>query len=318
MGLTTAVVVCAHTMDRLELTLKCVRSVEAGLLAPSELVIVVDNNLVLEKALRKGTENTLAVVISSSGRGAADARSTAIRHCTSDLVAFIDDDAWAERTWLRELSAAFGSASVVGAGGLVLPEWGAQASQLPEELLWVVGSTYKGHPKGRVPITRPIGANMIARREALVQVGGFPSDFGPRDGVKSSSNEELALFTHIRNYYGPGSVLHVPSAVVHHFVPAERTTWGYLFSRSWAEGTSKGYARQRFGRGVMSHDSSYVLGTLLPGVMAYLISASRAGHDRAIRHAGMCLASLGITATGYSWQLAFGRTRNPPNDRAPS
>jgi len=222
-------------------------------------------------------------------------------------VAFIDDDAWAAPTWLEELKSAFNSAKVVGAGGLVLPEWDIRASRIPDELLWVVGSTYKGHPEGQVHITRPIGANMIARRDALVEVGGFPSDFGPREGVKSSSNEELALFTRLRERFGPESILYVPTAVVHHFVPAERSTWRYLIGRSWAEGTSKAHARQRFGRGVMSYDSSYVRETLLPGVIAYLSQASRQADRKALRHAGMCLASLGVAAAGYSYQLGFAK-----------
>jgi len=300
-----AVVVCAHTMDRLELTLKCVRSVYAGVTAPSELVVVVDNNLVLEEELRKRTRDTPTEVISNAGRGAADARSTAIKYCTSEIVAFIDDDAWAEPGWLEELKSAFDSATVVGAGGLVVPDWGTSASRIPDELLWVVGSTYKGHPEGRVNITRPIGASMAARRDALLEVGGFPSEFGPRGGVKSSSNEELALFTLLRDRFGPKSILYVPTAVVHHFVPAERTTWQYLVGRCWAEGTSKAHARQRFGRDVMSHDSSYVRDTLLPGIIGYLGKATRHENGKALRDAGMCLVSLGVTGAGYSWRLLF-------------
>ena len=296
-------------MKRLELTLKCVSSVHAGVVTPSELVIVVDNNLVLEEALRERTRNTPAEVIGSAGRGASDARSTAITHCTSELVAFIDDDAWAEPTWLDELKNAFDSANVVGAGGLVVPEWDVRASRIPDELLWVVGSTYRGHPEGRVPITRPIGASMMARRDALVEAGGFPSDFGPRGGKKSSSNEELALFTCLRERFGPESILYVPTAVVHHFVPAERTTWRYLVGRSWAEGTSKALARQRFGREVMSYDSSYVRETLLPGAIAYLSRATHRGNNEALRHAGMCGASLGVTAAAYLWQLVFAKIK---------
>jgi glycosyltransferase involved in cell wall biosynthesis len=291
-------------MDRLELTLKCMRSVQAGTTPPSELIIVVDNNPVLEGELRKRTRDTPTKVISNVGRGAADARSTAIRYCTAEIVAFIDDDAWAEPGWLEELKTAFESTSVVGAGGLVVPDWDTNASRIPDELLWVVGSTYKGHPEGRVNITRPIGASMAARREALVEVGGFPSDFGPRGGVKSSSNEELALFTLLRERFGPECILYVPTAVVHHFVPAARTTWQYLLGRCWAEGTSKAHARQRFGREVMGHDSSYVRDTLLPSIIAYLGKATRHYDAKALRDAGMCLLSLGVTGAGYSWQLS--------------
>jgi GT2 family glycosyltransferase len=310
MGHTVAVVVCAHTMKRLDLTVKCVNSIYAGAAPPSELVIVVDNNVVLEQALRERTEHTAAEVIRSAGRGASDARSTGISHCRSDLVAFIDDDAWAEPSWLEEIRSAFDSASVVGAGGRVLPEWEEGAFRIPEELLWVVGSTYRGHPDGRVPIGRPIGASMAARREALVELGGFPSDFGP-GGTKFSSNEELALFTRLRERFGSECILYVPTAIVHHFAPAERTTWRYLVRRSWREGFSKALARRYFGSEVMNYDRSYVRQTLLPGVMAYLWAAARPGRVQALRNASMCVVSLGVAAIAYFWGAYKARRMNP-------
>jgi glycosyltransferase involved in cell wall biosynthesis len=268
------------------------------------LVIVVDNNPELQELLLERTKDTSSQVISNTGRGVADARTTAVKHCSSDLVAFIDDDAWAEPNWLAELASVFESADVIGAGGRVVPEWGPDASRIPAELLWLVGATYKGHPNRQVTITRPIGANMIARRDALIEVGGFPSDFGVRDGMtKSRGNEELALFTRLTERFGPDCIMYIPTAVVHHFVPADRTTWYYLVSRSWAEGTSKGYARQRFGRHVMTYDSSYVRDTLVPGAVSYL----RGANPSALRSAAMCLTSLAVTVAGYSWQLAFAR-----------
>jgi hypothetical protein len=67
----------------------------------------------------------------------------------------------------------------------------------------------------------------------------------------------------------------------------------------------------------MSHDSSYVRETLLPGVVAYLTRALRARSEEAVRGAGMCRASLGVTAAGYSWQLTFGGAAGRPRVTEP-
>jgi glucosyl-dolichyl phosphate glucuronosyltransferase len=297
------VIVCAYAMGRLKLTMKSVTSIFAGSLVPTEVLLVVDNNDDLQETLIRELGDLPVRIIPNHGNGAADARTTAIMEAKNEIVAFIDDDAWADATWLQELATAFEDARVVGAGGLVLPDWAPQSTPLPAELLWIVGSTYKGHALERVAITRPIGANMAARRSALLAVGGFPSAFGPREGRKSSSNEELAVFTQLRTLFGADSILYVPTAVVHHYAPAERTTWRYLFSRSWAEGTSKADARALFGRQVMRYDGSYVTGTLLPGAFAYLRNAYTRRSLSEFRNSVLCLTSLCVAATSYSFKV---------------
>lgn len=146
---TTAVVVCAHTMRRLELTTKCVRSVLAGTLVPNEMIVVIDNNLELEVALRNLLNTAPTRVIANTGRGAADARSTAINSCTSDTVAFIDDDAWADPTWLQELATVIERPNVIGAGGLVVPDWERTAEGIPRNCGGLLGQRTKATQKGR-------------------------------------------------------------------------------------------------------------------------------------------------------------------------
>ncbi len=300
-----AVVVCAHTMDRLSLTRRCLDSIAGGSLAPSQTVVVVDNNSELLDALLGASGGTSVEVISSEGKGASAARNTGANHCEADVIAFIDDDAWAEKNWLEELAHGIASPGVVGAGGRVIPDWAPGSTVIPEELLWIVGCTYKGHPQGEVTITRPIGANMAVSRAALLAVGGFPRHFGPREGRKTSSNEELALFTLLRGQFGQDCALYVPAAVVHHHVPPQRTSWQYLVERSWAEGTSKADARREFGGDVMAHDSQYVTSALLPGVKGYLTTGLPPA-PASIRDAMMCLVSLGVTAGGYGLRLGKG------------
>jgi glycosyltransferase involved in cell wall biosynthesis len=306
------VIICAHTLKRLDLTLTCIGSVLSGSLVPTEMVVVVDRNPELHEKLACRTAGMGVTVLTNDGQGAADARSTGARHCTGEFLAFIDDDAWAEPTWLENLVDHVASARAIGAGGLILPDWQPGASRLAPELLWLVGCTYKGHPVEEGPISRPIGANMGVRRLELLEVGGFPSNFGPRDGRKSSSNEELAFFTALRERFGDACVLYVPSAVVHHSVPAERTTWQYAVERSWAEGTSKAEAVNIFGPRTMTHDTNYVVRTLLPGAARYCVEATKGRALVNLRNAAMCITSLAVTGAAYGWRSLLVRWLRRP------
>lgn len=297
---TSAVVVCAHDLGRLGLTIRCVHSVLDGDLQPDEIFVVVDNNERLHGELQKALIGVGARVVRNPGSGPAAARSAAVDLATAEVCLFIDDDARAERNWLRNMVAVFGDARIAGAGGRVIPEWGDGAIALPSELLWVVGATYRGHPEGEVPITRPIGANMAARTSVVRDVGGFPSGFGPRGGKKVSSNEELALYTAITERCGSASVVFVPTSVVHHYVPAGRTTWAYLFERCWAEGSSKADVRTTFHGTVLAHDRAYARSTLIPAIGRYLWRSLCDRDVEAFRSGAQCATSLGVTACAYA------------------
>jgi GT2 family glycosyltransferase len=308
---TVTVALCAHTARRTELTINCVTSVLGGATQPNAIVVVVDNNAPLLATLRSRVDHPLVTVVQNSGRGASAARNTALDLCQTDVVLFIDDDARADPSWLQEMAGAFADLEVVGVGGRVLPDWEAEPDRIPPELFWIVGATYRGHPEVACPISRPIGASMGVKAEAMRVVGGFPSAFGPRDGKKASSNEELALFTAIRRKYGPDCVVYVPEAIVHHHAPVDRATWKYLVSRSWSEGVSKAEARLVFGGDVMAYDGDYVRETLLPAIGNYILGGARARDGRSLRFGLMCASALGVTATGYTWRLARSRLQAP-------
>lgn len=303
MSLTVSVVVCAHRFDRLGLTTKCIQSVLDGDRQPDEIVVVVDNNDDLREELERVVGDAGVRVISNPGSGAAAARSAAVELTEEDVCLFIDDDAWAEKSWLNNLASVFSRTGIAGAGGRVIPEWAEGARKLPPELLWIVGATYRGHPEGEVPITRPIGASMGARADVIRELGGFPTRFGPRGGKKVSSNEELALYTAITERHGPDSVVYVPTSVVHHYVPAARTTWKYIVGRSWSEGTSKADIRSVFRGNVIKYDAQYARSTLVPAIGRYTWNAVHDADWRRLRDAVQCTAALGVTGCGYLSRL---------------
>jgi glycosyltransferase involved in cell wall biosynthesis len=296
------VVVCTHTDRRLALLLECVESLQAN--DPHEIIVVVDSNPPLLEKLRGIMPRDVELVL-SPGCGVSAARNAGVAAASGDLVAFIDDDATAEPDWLHELEKPFDDPHIVAAGGRILPRWEGATPVLPPELFWVVGCTYRGHPTAAQPITRPIACNMAARREALLDAGGFPIEFGPSGPKpKNHSNEEIALAVQLRRRYGRESIWYTPAAVVRHFVPAARTTWTYLWQRCVAEGISKADVRMRYGPAAMGFDRSYARRTLMPAIARYAAVGVRHRDRLAGARALASAGGLLVTAAAFGGRLA--------------
>jgi glycosyltransferase involved in cell wall biosynthesis len=237
------------------------------------------------------------MVVMSDGRGVSDARNTGASKCDSEILVFIDDDVAPERNWLGALTETLCADSVAGAGGNVLPDYEDGARELPCEILWLVGCTYRGHPKGHVPITRPIGSTMAFRRDVFVSVGGFNARFGPsgQEQRRRSSNEELVISESIRQRFGLDVIRYQPESIVYHLVPASRTTLRFMVQRSWVEGTSKADVRSTYSSGVLRHDQQYLSSTMIPGMLRYLSSGNRSGMKAGFQ----LMLVTSVTAAGF-------------------
>ncbi|TNF22790.1 MAG: glycosyltransferase family 2 protein [Rhodobacteraceae bacterium] len=113
------------------------------------------------------------------------ARNIGIGLAAGDVLAFIDDDAVPEPTWLRHLAAAFDDDEVAAAGGFVRGRngigWQWRAATVDcagrrHDLNWASPLPAVLHPaKGRAIKTE--GTNMAFRREVLCGLGGFDPAF---------------------------------------------------------------------------------------------------------------------------------------------
>ena len=143
----------------------------------------------------------------------------------------------------------------------------------------------------------------------MTEMGGFSPEFGPVGAVKLNSNEELALFSMMRDIHGQDSVWYVPTAVVHHYAPVYRTRWQYLRLRCLVEGASKARVRSIRGAGAMHHDRQYVVETLVPGIRRNIATAIRERCPRAAADALKITAAFLLTAAAYVLGRATTRVR---------
>jgi glycosyltransferase involved in cell wall biosynthesis len=311
-ALSISVVVCTATQERLPLLQKCVDSLLAGGRCPDEILVVVDQNPLLAAEL-DGSLPARARLLRTERQGNSEARNVGIRAATSDVVAFVDDDAAVEPGWLTSLMEPFEqSDGVLGAGGPVVPAWGADRGWLPDELLWVVGCTYRGHREDPGPIRNPIGCNMAFRRRELAEMGGFATEFGKRGNALVICDEtEIGL--RIERAYGPDRIRYVPAARVRHYVPAARLGWKVLVRRCLAEGLSKGRLQRIYRGAAVRAERGYVRRLLIDAVPRLLASGVRRRDRRALQGAVAILASLCITGAAFvAGALRAGRGQRAP------
>ena len=192
-------------------------------------VVVVDNSPDDERATAFALTHSGddVVFVRQRQAGLARARNTGLATCMTEFVAFIDDDALADRRWLAQIVAAFDSASADTAivGGKVLPRWEApRPDWLPSSALSYLSLVDRGE-RLRELVGREwlAGTNIAFRREQLTEAGGFSTRLGRTgDGPSLMSNEETEA---MRRLVALGNrAFYQPSAVVEHRIRADRLT----------------------------------------------------------------------------------------------
>lgn len=203
-------------------------------LKPAECLVVVDHNRPLADELTafvwRCDFQSMVTVIRAGPRGLSGARNSGVaRATTAAIVAFLDDDAAADREWLAELVAAYDSDDVRGdrrtrpsaVADRVRPGW------FPSRFNWVVGCSYTGSPTEVAEVQDFIGANMSLRRDDVMAAEGFHTGLG-RVGKTPLGCEETELCIRIRQRRPGARMMHVPAASVGHRVSADRVVRYFL------------------------------------------------------------------------------------------
>jgi GT2 family glycosyltransferase len=296
---TLSVVICCYADERLWNVLAAAESVRMQTSPPAEVAVVVDHNPALLERIKAETADLLTVS-NNQPKGLSGARNSGIAATRGEVVAFLDDDAFAERDWLERLLAPYADPQVAGVGGAIVPEWLTdRPSWFPDEFDWVVGCTYRGMPVGRTAVRNLIGANMSFRRDVFTAVGGFDVGMG-RNGSYPLGNDDTEFSIRARRALPGHVLLYEPKARVWHGVPPPRATWRYFRTRCYAEGLAKAALTTVSGSADgLSSERAYTARTLPRGVARHLRDAF-AGNHAAARRSLTIVAGLLITSGGYA------------------
>lgn len=216
-ALTCSVVVC--TRDRPEVLNRCLEALSHQAY-PHVEVLVVDN------APRDGRAQVVAQrwdarYLVEPVAGLSRARNTGARACTSQIVAFTDDDAVPEAEWLSTIASAFSDPTVTVVTGRTLPlarsvrpwpmaQYTADLGQAAITLdrthrLWFEMACFGGIGRG---------CNMAFRRSIFDLSDVFDERLGK--GVLANGDEHRAFGHLVAHGY---AVRYTPQAVVRHPIP---------------------------------------------------------------------------------------------------
>jgi GT2 family glycosyltransferase len=297
------VIVCAYTMDRWQDITDGVRALTQQSALPREVILVVDHNTELAERARSelpALGAPLLVIENDQQRGLSGARNTGIAAATQPVIAFLDDDAVPEPSWLEELLRPFADPAVMVTGGRAVPSWpqGRPPAWFPAEFNWVVGCSYVGMPETSAAVRNVIGCSMAFRAEVFKRAGTFTEGIG-RVGRVPLGCEETELCIRIVQADPTATIMYAPASVVHHRVSPDRTTWNYFRRRCTAEGRSKAAIGALIGNSDgTSTERDYTSKVLPRGVgrgLADLVRGDAAG----ARRAAAIMLGLLLTISGY-------------------
>lgn len=160
---------------------RCLRALEYQTYRPFEVIVICDPGSA--DVLRERTDRRAIRHRIFDQPNIAQARNLATELAAGDVIAFIDDDAIAEPTWLNRLSRAFKNKDVAAAGGFVRGRNGIRFQWRCEEILdngmsrplALDAPTIFGSAAEKPVKTH--GTNCAFRTSVLRQLGGFDTSF---------------------------------------------------------------------------------------------------------------------------------------------
>jgi glycosyltransferase involved in cell wall biosynthesis len=295
-----SVVISAYDIGRWRHLQGAVQSLEQQTLQPQEVVIVIDHNDELLRLARSGLPGAI-VIENAEARGVRGVRNTGVAACSSSIVAFLDDDAFATRDWIALLLGNYERPEIAGVGGAVEPVWAdSRPRWFPPEFDWVVGCTYLGMPQSVQEVRNLIGCNMSFRRELIDALGGFRIGYS-HDLNDGGGCDETELCIRLRQRWPEKKLLYLPEAKVFHHVPASRAKLRRFLARCYFEGGSKAVLTRLVGidHG-LSTERRYTRVVLPAGVSRGVGDFLRRGDVSGLTRGGTIIAGLGSTAAGYA------------------
>jgi glucosyl-dolichyl phosphate glucuronosyltransferase len=241
-GPLVSVVVCTHAFKDYPFLKEALKSLLGQTYSQKEITLVVDGNADLYRRILSDyqAENRLRVILLEDTMGISEARNAGIRESKGDILAFIDDDATAEKDWIEQLVAVYVKYNAIAVAGKILPDWigGPVPDFFPEELYWLVGVTNLGFAQDTITEVRnAYGSNMSFKKIVFDQAGLFSHGFG-FTGKACVQAEEPELSLRMKKKFSRG-VIYNPEAIVYHKIPSSKVKLGTLYRRSFYQGYSK-------------------------------------------------------------------------------
>jgi len=233
-----SVITCSHRIDRYPDLVDAIESLVAQTYKDLELIVVVDGDEALYDQIMKDGVPADKVISNETNVGLSESRNRGLAVASGEVIVFFDDDAVADRDWIKELVRMYDEYDAIAAGGKIVPLWiGGKMNFLPEEYYWLIGATHRGFAEGITEVRNTFGSNISFRAEVLDALGGFRGEMGVK-GSGALQGEETEMCVRMKERFGKG-VMYNPGAIVHHKIVSARTKVTFLMKRAFWQGYSK-------------------------------------------------------------------------------
>lgn len=166
--------------------------------------------------------------------GLSNARNTGYQKAKGEYVAYIDDDAKADKRWVKNILAfIYRHPEIIAFGG---PYYGYSLEKIPEWIKERYGTWTLGDKERPIKQNEWInGTNMIFRRSLLEGLGGFDTKIG-MSGKTISFGEETNLLLKIKEKHY--LIYYVPDIIVEHLIPVYKSSLKWMLKANYINGFS--------------------------------------------------------------------------------
>ena len=173
-------------------------------------------------------------IIPTGSMGPAEKRDLALKHASGEILAFLDDDAFPRKDWLKNAVKHFRDSNVAAVGGpAVTPTsdsvWQRASGAVFSSWLASGGNEYRYVPGPAREVDDFPTVNLLVRRDVFEKVGGFDSNYWP--------GEDTKLCLDITKTMGK-KIIYDPEVFVYHhrralFIPHLKQISRYAFHRGY-------------------------------------------------------------------------------------
>jgi len=209
------VTVIVVTLNRPDCVRRCLNCLLAQEPKPDQIIVV---DASADDLTRTATAEFPGVLYlhNDNGFGRMTAsRNIGLKRAIGEMIAFVDDDAFARPLWLANLLAAYEQQNVGAVGGRACNGMAGEESAGVGEIGQIKANgtltgNFAADSKKIIDVDHVMGCNMSYRRQTLAELGGFREDYPGISGVREDS--DMCVRVHQLGQ----RILFNPAAIVDH------------------------------------------------------------------------------------------------------
>lgn len=208
---------------------------------PDQIIVVDASEDHVTQTVVEGRPTVVYLRNPSGAGNMSNSRNAALRLADGDIIAFLDDDAYPEPSYVSHIRRAYADPTVGLACSRTLNGQPGEANIAPDGIGRLLANgrlsgnfAFDAGPQGLVDIDHGIGATMSFRRSTLQAMGGFSEDYAGVSGIR----EDTDAFLRARRL-GFRAVF-ISDAVAHHV--GEPQAKGRRFDLRYEHWTARNHA----------------------------------------------------------------------------